>query len=134
VRHGCATRLLRLLPAALLGAHAVHAQEPVSFSKHVAPLLKDHCAPCHLTGDEAGGMALHPKAAYRTLVNTPSMESKLLRVKPGSSKESYMVHKIEGTHLEVGGAGMRMPMEGAFLTAEQVAMIRQWIDAGAPEN
>jgi hypothetical protein len=122
------------LGVGLMAAYGVSAEEPVSFSKDIAPLLKDHCAPCHLTGDEAGNMALHPKAAYKTLVGTPSIESKLLRVKPGSSKESYLVHKIEGTQLDVGGAGVRMPMEGAYLTDEEIAMIRRWIDAGAPEN
>jgi hypothetical protein len=118
----------------LLVSCAAAAEEPVSFSKDIAPLLKEHCAPCHLTGDEAGNMALHPKAAYKTLVGTPSIESKLLRVKPGSSGESYLVHKIEGSQLEAGGAGVRMPMEGAYLTDEQIAMIRRWIDAGAAEN
>ena len=123
-----------LICVGLCASYAAAADEPVSFSKDIAPLLKDHCAPCHLTGDEAGNMALHPKAAYKTLVGAPSIESKLQRVKPSSSQESYLVHKIEGTQLEVGGTGLRMPMEGAYLTDEQIKMIRRWIDAGALDN
>jgi hypothetical protein len=127
-------RLCVLLLLGLAGAGAARADEPVGFAKDIAPLLKSHCAPCHLTGEEPGQMALHPKGAYESLVGTQSTESKLLRVKPGSANDSYMIHKLEGTHLEVGGIGMRMPMEGAPLTADEIAMIRHWIDAGAPDN
>jgi hypothetical protein len=118
----------------LAGAATVRADEPVSFAKDIAPLLKSHCAPCHLTGEEPGQMALHPKGAYKSLVGAQSTESRLLRVKPGSASDSYMIHKLEGTHLEVGGAGMRMPMEGAPLTPDEIGMIRRWIDAGALDN
>lgn len=115
-------------------AVTARADESVSFSKEIAPLLKSHCAPCHLTGEEPGQMALHPKASYKSLVGAQSTESKLLRIRPGSAQDSYMIHKLEGTHLGVGGVGMRMPMEGAPLTADEIAMIRRWIDAGALDN
>ena len=57
-------------------------------------------------------MAPHPKAAYRTLVNVTSVGSPLLRVKPGAADDSHVVRKPEGTHIEAGGAGIRMPMDG----------------------
>jgi len=108
--------------------------DAVSFQRDIAPLLKSHCAPCHLTGDEGGKMALHPAAAYQTLVGVKSIESPLLRVKPGDPDKSYIVRKVEGTHLEAGGMGLRMPMDGSYLQPEEIKLIRDWIRAGAPKN
>lgn len=130
-----ATTLRGAVPLlALLAAAAAQAGAAPGFAADVAPLLKYRCAPCHLTGDEAGGMALHPGAAWKTLVNTPSIESPLLRVKPGAPDESYLVRKLEGTHLEAGGQGMRMPMEGGPLSDADIRMIRDWVAAGALQN
>ena len=80
-------------------------------------------------------MALHPRAAYGYLVDMQSVESPLKRVKPGAPDESYLVHKLEGTHIEVGGVGLQMPIEaGGQLSAEDIQRIRDWISAGAKEN
>ncbi|HLY54085.1 MAG TPA: hypothetical protein VKS60_00925 [Stellaceae bacterium] len=107
----------------------------MSFSRDIAPVLQARCAVCHLTGDEPpGGLALYAKAAYGRLVNVPSKESKLLRVKPGAPDQSYFLRKIEGTHLDAGGIGVRMPMDAEPLDADMLKRIRQWIAAGAPDN
>jgi hypothetical protein len=106
----------------------------VSFSRDLVPVLKASCASCHLTGDEAGNLALHPGAAYRSLVGVPSIESEWLRVKPGVPDESYLLMKIDGTHLDAGGSGARMPFNMPALDAATRERFRQWIAAGAPEN
>ncbi len=113
---------------------ASRAAEPVSFKSDIVPLLKTRCAVCHLTGEEAGNMALHPRAAYATLVGVPSVESPLLRIEPKSPDESYLVRKLEGTQIAAGGKGARMPLEGGPLSAEEIARIRNWISAGALDN
>jgi cytochrome c553 len=120
----------------LAGASSAGATEPaaVSFQRDIAPLLKVRCAACHLTGEEAGGMALHPRAAYRTLVGVKSAGSPLLRVQPGAPDASYLLRKLEGTQVEAGGGGMRMPMDGEALSAAEIQTIRAWIAAGAPDN
>ena len=51
----------------------------VSFSRDLVPVLRTNCATCHLTGSEAGNLALHPGAAYKNLVGVQSIESKWLR-------------------------------------------------------
>lgn len=129
-------RALAALGAAAIIAAApgARADTPPSFKRDVVPLLKFRCAACHLTGEEAGGMALHPQAAYEYLVDVPSTESTLKRVQPGAPDESYMVHKIQGTQTEVGGGGLRMPADGEPLTAAEIAMIRAWIAAGAKND
>ena len=117
-----------------LAASAGVATAPVSFVRDVVPLLRTRCATCHLTGKEAGSIALHPKAAYQNLVNVKATVSGLDRIKPGSPDESYVVMKLEGTHLDHGGAGARMPFGIAPLKPEQIDLIRRWIAEGAQEN
>src|SRR5688572_13261286 len=115
-------------------AGAPAASSAVSFSRDLVPVLKASCASCHLTGDEAGNLALHPGAAYKSLVGVQSIEGKWLRVKPGAPDESYLLMKIDGTHLDAGGSGGRMPFNMEPLDAATRQRFRDWIAAGAPEN
>jgi hypothetical protein len=136
---------LSFLAAALLLACASRGVEPlaatapsvangVSFSRDIAPILEKRCAVCHLTGDEPGGMALHMQAAYDSLVNVASKESPLPRISAGDAERSYILHKLNGTHLTVGGSGVRMPLGAAPLDAAFILALTQWIQAGAPRN
>jgi hypothetical protein len=119
-----------LVALAMNGAAA----ESTSFSRDVVPILRVRCATCHLTGAEAGKLALHPKAAHENLVNAPATVSGLIRVKPGAPDESYLVMKLEGAHLDKGGAGARMPFAAPPLRPEQIDLIRRWIAEGANDN
>lgn len=104
------------------------------FQAGVIPVFQHYCVACHLTGEEPGNLALNPSDAYQYLVGRTSVESPLLRVKPGSSEDSYLMRKIEGTHLKVGGKGARMPLGGPALDEASIAVIRAWIVAGASES
>ncbi len=110
------------------------AAPPVSFSADIVPLLRVRCASCHLTGNEPGKIALHPKAAYSNLAGVKATVSAYDRVKAGAPDESYMIMKLEGTHLDKGGAGARMPFAAPPLDAGKIAMIRRWIAEGAANN
>jgi hypothetical protein len=129
-----ARRAHALVGIALLASTVVRAAAPVEFKRDIVPLLKVRCAVCHLTGDEAFGMALYPGAAYKSLVNVPSGESPLLRVKPGKPDESYLIRKLEGTQSEAGGKGMQMPIDSGPLSRPEIDMIRAWIAEGAKNN
>lgn len=105
---------------------------PSLFAEKVAPTLQAQCATCHLTGQEQGNISLVPAKAIESLVGVPSQEAPdILRVKAGDPDASYLVMKIEGTHLDHGGNGVRMPFGAAPLTDQQIADIRQWIAEGA---
>jgi len=132
MRRGIAISLV-LAGRAMLGP-AFAAPNMVSFKKDIAPVLRDNCAACHVTGDEPGGLKLYPSAAYRSIVKVHSNESPLLLVNPGDPKASYLLHKIEGTQLDVGGAGTRMPPGTSGLPKETVDALRQWIAQGAKNN
>jgi hypothetical protein len=112
---------------------AAGASDAVNFGREIAPLLQNRCATCHLTGQEAGNMALHAGAAFASVVGVPSVESALLRVKPGFPEQSYLMLKLEGRHLDAGGSGQRMPLGQAPLDAATLQKVRSWIAAGAQQ-
>jgi mono/diheme cytochrome c family protein len=93
------------------------------------------CDGCH---GNLGRLPLDAKRAYANLVDRPSHQlPKMLRVAPGEPQKSYLMHKMLGTHLEVGGHGTRMPDGGSWgaggsLTDEDVEVVRAWILQGAP--
>jgi hypothetical protein len=104
------------------------------FRSDIAPLLASRCATCHLTGQEAGNMSLIPDKAIATLVGVKSVEARsLTRVVPGKPDDSYLVMKLEGTHIEHGGTGATMPFGALPLSKEEIARVRQWISEGAKE-
>jgi len=88
------------------------------------------CTECHVPAGP-GPMPLTSEAvSFLSLVNAESVEMPgMLRVNPGDADSSYIVHKIEDRTTIVGD---RMPPPPrSMLSAEQIAAIVQWIDAGA---
>jgi hypothetical protein len=83
-------------------------------------------------------MNLGSGQSFANAVNVPALETAattgLMRILPGQPDSSYLVHKIEGTHLDVGGSGSRMPLSGCCLSSSQIKTIRDWIAAGAQRN
>lgn len=120
------------LVAAAVAVRAEEAAPTVSYQKEIVPILEQNCATCHLTGEEAGGMSLVGDSAIAFLVAKPSQEAPtILRVEPGAPDKSYLVMKLEGTHLDHGGSGARMPFGGFPLDDADMAKIRAWIAQGA---
>ncbi|MEQ1440357.1 hypothetical protein AAG565_13440 [Fontimonas sp. SYSU GA230001] len=69
------------------------------------------------------------QTSYDQLVEVRSVQvPSRFRVEAGSPDTSYLIDKLEGTQ----AAGNRMPDGQAPLSAETVAVIRQWIADGAP--
>lgn len=76
----------------------------------------------------------HPfmTAAYDNIVDVPSSQLPTMPfIKPGDPDRSYLLHKLLGTHLGVGGNGAAMP-PGGPLKAATLDMLRVWILEGAP--
>jgi mono/diheme cytochrome c family protein len=98
-------------------------------------ILTPACVPCHTDDGRtpAGGLNLKSGTAFASLVNVASSgKAGAIRVIPGNPSGSYTVQKLEGAADIVG---LRMPRNGPpYLTDAQVALIRLWIQNGAPNN
>ena len=90
----------------------------------------------------AGNLDLSTQSnAYQNLVNVVAQGSAcgvagldggtpLLRVAPKNSGESLLYQKLEGTQ----NCGATMPDQSNVLPASQLALVKEWIDEGAPNN
>lgn len=93
----------------------------VDFSKQVAPILEKHCIECHGAEKQKGKLRLDTKAdAMKGGKAGPS-------VKPGDAAGSELHRRVvlpkeDDDH---------MPPEGFPLSAEETAILKQWIDEGA---
>lgn len=101
------------------------AQDTVSFSADVLPIFEQRCAKCHGGVDDDGEV--------RTEVSLNLLEYDRVMagsefgtvVEAGSAENSYLLEMIvEGD----------MPEEGDPVPADEIAVIRAWIEAGAPNN
>ena len=91
----------------------------VSYSNDVRPILERRCGTCHMGEFTSEGLNME---TYESLM-AGSQNGPVIVV--GNAKESLLAQKIlEG----------EMPKRGQKLTPEQVQLIIDWINAGAPNN
>lgn len=137
-----AASVLRLAMLALMAVAAVGAayaqspgDKPVSFKDDIQPLLNSQCVFCHVTGAENGGLNLGRRESHASLM-AASTEAPMPRVSPGDPSKSYLLHKLKGTHLEVGGSGSAMPMYDPPkpFPKEHLDLVERWIREGAQKN
>ncbi|MCY3756344.1 MAG: hypothetical protein OXG96_01350 [Acidobacteria bacterium] len=84
---------------------------------------------CHSGTTRAGGLSLQAEDIATAIVDVPS-EAKpdFNLVVPGDPVNSYLLMKMRG---DEGIAGDRMPPARA-LDAEQIALVEEWVEDGAP--
>ena len=101
------------------------ASRKVDFAKDVQPILSEHCYQCH--GPKK------PESQLRWDVREIALKGGEHGpvIVPGNSARSKMIHLVAGLDLE-----NFMPKKGERLSAEQIGLLRAWIDQGAnwPEN
>ncbi|MFN6203622.1 MAG: DUF1553 domain-containing protein [Acidobacteriota bacterium] len=113
-------RILVLLSAVIfclcwLGGVLGQAGREVSFARDIRPILEARCLGCHNGSRMSGGLRLDRPAGVRR-------DSIIV---PGRAAESRLYERITATGDEA------MPPTGERLTAAQIGLIRDWIDAGA---
>ena len=96
------------------------ATRPVEFTKDVQPIFEASCWNCHGAKKSESGFRLDQPAAALLGGDHGAV------ILPGRSAESLLIQAVAGVHDEV-----RMPKKGEKLTAEQVGVLRAWIDQGA---
>ena len=86
---------------------------------------------CHNPIGQQSQLVLTPGRAYVETVNVASVENpSLMRIKPNDPANSYLYRKITGA----GITGDRMPQSLPPLSDAQIALVRNWIRRGAPND
>src|SRR5947209_2418901 len=116
--------ILAALCSFILSAQSSSLPEPagrkVDFATDIAPLFKSRCSACHGAQMQMSGLRLdNGNAALAGGASGPV-------IKPGHSAESPLVLRVAAA-----GGLAPMPPSGPRLTAEQIGLIRAWIDQGA---
>ena len=101
---------------------------PVSYAADVQPIWSANCVGCHGAGGE-GGLDLRASAGTAAIVSVTATSYTGLRVVPGDPHSSVLYLKLEGDPR----TGNRMPFGGA-LSADELAIIHNWIAEGAANN
>ena len=118
-------KLLSLLGLLATTMFAAELPPPVTrqidFVKDVQPILAQHCYECHGDKKQKGELRWDVKAAALKGGDQGPV------IIPGKSAESLMIQMVAGQK----GADLLMPAKGGPLTAEQIGVLRAWIDQGA---
>jgi hypothetical protein len=111
-----------LIAASLLLALALPTSLPaVDFVHEVMPILKKHCGQCHTGRKKEGGLAMNTRA--QLLAGGENGKA----VIPGNAVKSLFFERITSDDED-----RWMPPEGPRVSAKEIAILRNWIDAGLP--
>ncbi|MEQ2006093.1 MAG: DUF1553 domain-containing protein [Limisphaerales bacterium] len=97
------------------------ASRPVDFTKDIKPLFGSKCHSCHGAEKQKGQLRLDRKADA-----LKGGDSHAPDIVPGKSAESPLIRFVAGLVPD-----MKMPPKGEPLSAEQIGLLRAWIDQGA---
>ena len=110
------------LAVAVASAPLSGAQGFVDFASQVEPILVKRCSECHGPDQEKGGLRLDARAAALK----PGKSGKAALV-PGNAGGSEMVARVTSRDPDE-----QMPPKGERLSEAEVAVLRRWIEEGAP--
>ena len=96
------------------------ASRAVDFAKDIKPMFEAACIKCHAKGKDKGGLSIETREAF--LKGGDTGPAAVL----GKSVESLIVAAVSGLDPDTV-----MPKKGTKWTAEQVGLLRAWIDQGA---
>ncbi len=111
---------LVFLAGSPVAAQTAPSVPPVEFNRDIAPIFEKSCVMCHNANLAQAKLRLDSETAVLAGGVSGAV------IVPGKSGDSLLVKRILGTT-----DAPRMPMGAAALPAEQVRLIRHWIDEGA---
>jgi hypothetical protein len=122
---GLTVLLLESARSIFLGVPA-RAAEKASDYASVAAIVAQHCLDCHAVQEPEGKLVME---TFESLMKGGESGAALV---PGKSADSLLVKMIEG-RIEKDGKKLIMPPgKRKKLQLEEIAVIKNWIDAGAP--
>jgi mono/diheme cytochrome c family protein len=98
---------------------AQNAAATVDYDRQVHPIFAAKCFACHSQEKRSGGLSLY---TYEDVLNGGRNGG---TVRPGKSADSLLMMRVTGE------TEPRMPLVGAPLTSDEIALVRSWIDQGA---
>ena len=104
----------------LLAGLSTRAETPPDFAHRVAPVLREHCADCHMGAKKKGGLSMNTRD---DLLKGGENGAVLV---PGKPEESRMLSLLDPADPED-----RMPPKGDAVPPEKIEEIRRWIAGGA---
>jgi hypothetical protein len=115
-----------LLASLLTHTGLAGADAPVDFGREVRPILSDKCYNCH--GPDEGSRKA--KLRLDTRAGALHVENATASILPGRSAESELVFRITSDDPEE----IMPPPDAKIgrLTPTEVAILKRWIDEGAP--
>jgi ankyrin repeat protein len=93
----------------------------VDFGRDIQPILRERCYGCHGSSQQIQGLRLD----RRRIAIPNRVGANRASIVPGNSEASPVYLKLIGKQ-----GGLQMPPDGA-LSAEQIGLIKRWIDEGA---
>jgi hypothetical protein len=121
------------LPTTVSATATGTTDSPLSHAVDIQPIWDANCvAGCHTPGGTSSGWFVISEDALGALINQPALElPSMMLIAPGDLEGSYLWHKINDSHIDVGGNGTAMPPPpAASLGADHLDTIAQWILAG----
>jgi hypothetical protein len=108
---------------ASIEGHASAAQDrTVDFNRDIRPIFNAKCVACHGGVKQASGVSF----SYREQVLGKGKSGRPVVV-PGNPRASELMARITAKD-----PAIRMPLQGHALPPDQIALLRQWIEQGAP--
>ena len=95
------------------------ANAEVDFAHQVVPVLKEHCAKCHMDTAKKGGFSMNTRETL--LEGSENGEV----VEPGNAEHSLLIESVLSDDKTE-----RMPPKGPRVPADQVEVLKKWIDEG----
>jgi len=95
------------------------AARTVEFQRDIQPIFEASCVKCHGRGKAKGGFKLDTRESFLKGGDSGAP------AETGKSAESLLIELVSGLNPD-----SVMPMKGSKLTAEQVGLLRAWIDQG----
>src|SRR5262245_48037293 len=118
--------MVRILPGLVLTATVVTAMPastaaPVDYARDVKPIFEKRCYSCHSGLKQKSDLRLDAGALiHKGGKHGPAVQR-------GRASASELIQRVTAQNEDD-----RMPPEGKPLSAEQIELLKMWIDAGAP--